>query len=418
MGSEVLVLGAGIVGVSTAIHLRQRGHAVVLVDRAEPGAGTSFGNAGLIQGEGVMPRAFLQGLGALLRYAPNARIDMHYHPGALPALAPFLARYWWHSRPAAYARIVTDYATLIGKAVAEHAPLIAAAGAEALVETGGWYALFRTPEERGRAFSEARWLEETHAVAHRRLTREALLAEEPALTGPFVGALHWTDPWTVNDPGALVKAYADHFTALGGRIVRADALGLAPAPSGRGWRLAHADGAIATETAVVALGPWADDLTLRLGYRLPLAVKRGYHMHYRPDPEAPLRHWMLDAEGGYLMAPMRQGLRLTTGAEFARRDAPPSPVQLERAEGVARASFRMGARLDPAPWMGARPATPDMLPIIGPAPRHEGLWFAFGHAHHGLTLGPVTGRLIAEMVSGETPFVDPAPFAPTRFARA
>ena len=168
---------------------------------------------------------------------------------------------------------------------------------------------------------------------------------------------------------------------------------------------------------MVALGAWADVVTGPLGYRLPLGVKRGYHMHYRPAGNAVLNHTVLDAETGYAMAPMARGIRLTTGAEFADRDAPKTPVQLARAEPVARTLFPLGERLDPEPWMGVRPCTPDMLPVIGPAPRHGGLWFAFGHAHHGLTLGPVTGRLLAEMMTGEKPFIDPTPYRADQTSR-
>jgi D-amino-acid dehydrogenase len=166
---------------------------------------------------------------------------------------------------------------------------------------------------------------------------------------------------------------------------------------------------------VVALGPWADAVTRKLGYELPLAVKRGYHMHYRPAGKAMLNHPILDTERGYLLAPMTHGIRLTTGAEFARRDALRTPVQLGRAEPIARDLFPLAERLDTEAWMGARPCTPDMMPIIGAAPRHKGLWFTFGHAHHGLTLGPVTGRLISEMIVGEKPFVDPSPYRADRF---
>jgi D-lysine oxidase len=113
--------------------------------------------------------------------------------------------------------------------------------------------------------------------------------------------------------------------------------------------------------------------------------------------------------------PMSRGIRLCTGVEFARRDGPPTPVQLQRALPRAHALFPLGEAVDPKPWMGARPCLPDMRPVIGRAPRHPGLWFDFGHQHHGLTLGPVTGRLLAEMMTGETPFADPAPFAVERF---
>jgi len=165
--------------------------------------------------------------------------------------------------------------------------------------------------------------------------------------------------------------------------------------------------------AVIALGPWADTLTRRLGYRLPLFVKRGYHRHYACDamPNMP----MLDVERGALLAPMARGLRITTGAEFARQDAPATPVQLLRAEASARELVRLGHPVEADPWLGSRPCTADMKPILGAAPRHPGLWFNFGHAHQGFTLGPVTGRLLAELISGETPFVDPAPYLAQRF---
>jgi len=166
---------------------------------------------------------------------------------------------------------------------------------------------------------------------------------------------------------------------------------------------------------VVALGPWADVVTRALGYDLPLAVKRGYHMHYRAAGQAHLNCPVLDTECGYMLAPMQRGIRLSTGAEFARRDATRTPVQLGRAEPIARQLFPLAERLDDEPWMGSRPCTPDMMPVIGRAPRHANLWFAFGHAHHGLTLGAVTGRLIGEMMAGETPFVDPAPYRADRF---
>jgi D-amino-acid dehydrogenase len=124
---------------------------------------------------------------------------------------------------------------------------------------------------------------------------------------------------------------------------------------------------------------------------------------------------VLDVEIGYLITPMARGIRLTTGAELGHRDTAATPVQLNAIEPIARATFPLGARLDPQPWLGRRPCTPDMLPIIGPATRHQDLWFAFGHGHHGLTLGPVTGRLLAEMMTGAPTLADPYPFRVNRF---
>ena len=176
-----------------------------------------------------------------------------------------------------------------------------------------------------------------------------------------------------------------------------------------------ADGGVEAEQAVIALGPWAPDVLEPLGIDLPLAVKRGYHRHFQAQGNAGLTRPVLDADVGYVLAPMQQGIRLTTGAEFAARDAPPTPVQLQRLLPQARELFPLGEAVDEPTWLGCRPCFPDSRPVIGRAPGQPGLWLAFGHAHWGLTLGPATGRLLAEMMTGATPFLDPAPYRAERF---
>jgi D-amino-acid dehydrogenase len=410
---DIVVLGAGIVGICVALHLQKRGRAVVLVDRRGAAEETSFGNAGLIQREGVYPYGFPHDFGALIRYAFNRTIDAYYHPSALPRLAPFLLRYWRYSRPARHAEVAHQYAKLIEHCVSEHDALAAEAGATGYLQRKGWMKVFRTERERDRRFAEAeRWKGE-FGINYRTIDASTLQELEPHVAPVLVGALHWTDPVSVDDPQGLALAYLHAFERLGGKFVQGNAASLEA--DGRGWRMRSAEGRISMGSAVIALGPWADVLTRALGYDFPLAVKRGYHMHYRPAGEARLNYPMLDTERGYFLAPMRRGIRLTTGAEFALRDAIRTPVQLGRAEPIARDLFPLAERLDTEPWMGARPCTPDMLPVIGRAPIHPNLFFAFGHAHHGLTLGAVTGRLVAEMMTGVAPFVDPAPYAPDRF---
>jgi D-amino-acid dehydrogenase len=178
------------------------------------------------------------------------------------------------------------------------------------------------------------------------------------------------------------------------------------------------EGALDATQCVVALGPWASDLLDRLGLKLPLAVKRGYHRHFRAEGNAGLARPVLDAEVGYLITPMEQGIRITTGAEFAARDAPPTPIQFSRITPRARELFPLGEPAEARIWLGSRPCFPDSRPVIGRAPGLAGLWLAIGHAHWGLTLGPATGRLIAEMIVGEGPFCDPTPYRAERFAKA
>lgn len=412
MTKDIVVLGAGMVGVCTALALRQRGHSVVLVDRQAPGKETSYGNAGIIQREAVQPYAFPREWQAILRVALRQGNDVHYHPGALAHLSPTLVRYWRESAPGRYASIVTAYSALIRHCLSEHERLITLAGAQDLVRKSGWLQGYRTAQAFDRAASEATAIARGHELDCQVLDQAGVAATEPAISGKLAGAVHWRDPWTIADPGELVTRYAALFEHEGGEFRRGDATTLRQ--TGAGWTVATEDGPLSAANVVIALGPWASNLIQTLGYRFPLFVKRGYHRHYaaEPMPRLPL----LDVERGVMLAPMQRGLRLTTGAEFALRDAPPTPVQLGRAEGYARELVNLGAPVEAQPWLGARPCVADMKPIVGRAPRHQGLWFHFGHGHQGFTLGPVTARLLAELINGEQPYVDPRPYDPIRFA--
>ncbi len=240
-----------------------------------------------------------------------------------------------------------------------------------------------------------------------------MAAVEPHLLVERAGAIHWTDPLSVSDPHGLTLSYARLLVQDGGTLATGDAATLGRTASG--WRVLTADGQVEAAEVVVALGAASVQVARRLGYAPPLFGKRGYHMHYGLRGNATMNRPVLDTESGFLLAPMRAGIRLTTGAEFARPGAPPTPVQLERAEPLARRLLPLGDRVEGVPWMGVRPCMPDMLPVIGRMPGQDGAWCAFGHAHQGLTLGPSTGRLLAEMMVGETPFVSAEPYRPARF---
>jgi D-amino-acid dehydrogenase len=409
---DVIVLGAGMVGVSAALHLQARGRQVALVDRRGAGLETSFGNAGLIERSSIFPYVFPRDPVRLVKYALNLLPEAHYALSALPTVAPWLFRYWRESAPDRVARSVAARRPLIEGSLIEHEALIQQAGCGTLLRRTGWIKLFRSDATLAAGIADAEKLA-TYDLHIDLLDAKGVAARELALA-PVAGGVRYRDTAFVSDPGALAAAYADLFLRRGGVFVLGDALGLQQEKDGR-WSVAGPQGRVHARDAVVALGPWSDEIFRRYGYDMPFGFKRGYHMHYAPQPGATLEHPILDADNGYLLAPMDRGVRLTSGAEFAPRDAPPAPVQIELCEPIARRLFPLGAALDPAPWKGARPCLPDMLPVIGEAPRHKGLWFDFGHAHHGLTLGPVTGRLLAQMMTGETPFTDPRPYRADRF---
>jgi D-lysine oxidase len=407
--ADVLVLGAGMVGVCAALHLQKLGRDVILVDRHEgAGEGTSYGNAGLIECASVFPYMFPRDFGQILQYAMNRSPQATYRLSELPDFLPWLVRYYLASSPARAMHSAMAELPLIQRSLVEHEALIAEAGVPELLRRTGWIKLFRSGASLAKAARDAERAAK-FGVPSEILNSKAIAAREPGLTGDFAGAVYFPTPGFIADPGALAKAYAALFTRKGGRFVVADARTLRQ-ESGN-WRV----NGVSAREAVVALGPWSDQVFRPLGYSIPLGIKRGYHLHLKPAGNAVLNHPVLDSDLGFLLAPMNQGIRLTTGVEFARRDAPPRPIQVEQALPRARALFPLGEAIDAKPWMGARPCLPDMLPVIGRAPRHGGLWFDFGHQHHGLTLGPVTGRLLAEMMTGATPFTDISPFAADRF---
>lgn len=413
MTSHILVLGAGIVGVSIALHLQERGETVTLIDRNEPGEGASFGNAGLIERCSVIPYAIPRDWRSLLAHASNRNAAVHYAPSFLPRIAPWLWAYWQSSRSERLMKIAGELLPLLEACLTEHERLVEAAGLNHLLKRDGWVEVIRSTAGMEDATRRVSTLATDYGLSADLLDRPALHRLEPALMAAAIGAIHWRDPFTVSDPGALTKGYAALFERRGGTILREAVKSVAP--SGKGWRATTAHSSHDAERIVVALGARSNDLLAPLGLRVPLVAKRGHHLHYRNDTGATLNHPILDEEIGYVLAPMTAGIRLTTGVELAPPDAPANRVQINRCEARARELFPLGEPVESEPWLGLRPAMPDMKPVIGDAPGHPGLWLAFGHAHHGLTLGPATGRLLAEMMTGGKPFADPRPFDIRRF---
>ena len=395
---EIFVLGAGMVGVATALALQERGHAVTLIDRREPGRETSFGNGGMIQCEAAEPYPSPRKLGALLPIILGRSAAVRWSWRAVPSNLRPVASYYLNSAPARHAEIAAIYAQLTSVSTQDHAPLIEAANASNLIQRSGYRVAFRSARSFDKAVEGAQRLERLYGVRSAILSADTLASQEPGLLRRLSGAVHWLDSWSCSDPGLLVSRYAGLFTARGGRLCTGDALTLSR--KGSTWTVETDDGPVGAPTAVVALGPWSATLLARFGVKVPLFRKRGYHQHYEVanGPKSPF----MDADNAAFCAPMRQGLRIATGAELTPPGAKPSPVQLRRAEASIAQLFAVGAARSGEPWFGDRPCLPDMLPVVGPAPSLPGLWTNFGHAHQGFTLGPTTGRLLAGLMDGET----------------
>jgi D-amino-acid dehydrogenase len=412
--ADVIVLGAGIVGTSAALHLAKRELSVVLLDKRGPGEETSYGNAGVIEGNTLFPHAFPSSVLALLRIALKQAPEANYHLSFLPQIAPWLLAYRSNTQPAGSAAFAKAMRPLFAHAVSEHESLMSQSGAMRYLRKDGWIKLYRTKAS-FEATKRERDLATNLGLRHRELSEVEVRELEPSLAPVFDHAVHWPDAASVSNPLAVTKAYAAQFVLLGGVMLKGDARTLHR--SGDHWRVDTDEGPVDARQAVIALGPWSSDVLGPLGIKLPLAWKRGYHRHFRPAGNAGLTRPVVDTDNGYCLAPMEQGIRLTTGAEFADRDAVPTPAQLNRLLPAARELFPLGEGIEAQPWLGSRPCFADSRPVIGRAPGEPGLWLDYGHAHWGLTLGPASGRLLAEMMTGAEPYCDPAPYSAERFAR-
>jgi len=411
--TDAIVLGAGIVGTSVALQLTKRGVAVALVDRRGPGEETSYGNAGVIGGAGVFPAAFPNRFWDLMRILFHRASETNYHLEFLPRIAPWLIAFRAASKPQRLIEHARLMRPLMAQALPAHEMLMRESNAERYLRRDGCISIYHT-DRAFAALGPELELANQWGVTARVLDVDAVRELEPSLEPVFRHAVHWSAASTVSNPLAVTRAFAARFMALGGVVLEGDARSLHQA--GGGWRLDTAQGPIDAHDVVVALGPWAPDVLRPLGIMLPLAVKRGYHRHFRPAANGRLTRPVVDRQAGYVLAPMDQGIRLTTGVELADRDALPTPVQLDRVMPLARRLFPLGEPVEAEPWLGRRPCFPDSRPVIGRAPRQHGLWLCYGHGHLGLTLGPASGRLVAEMMTGTTPFMDPSPFSAERFA--
>jgi D-amino-acid dehydrogenase len=408
--ADVIVLGGGIVGVSAGFAARQRGLSVILVDRREPGSETSYGNAGILSSGSIIPLNQPSLWSALPGYITNRNAALRWDPAWAIRNLDWVVRFLANAAPARVRPRAAALHGLIGASLKLHRDWIVKADAAHRIRETGWLKAWRS-DAVAAAKAEQAFLAE-YGIESRILDRQAMSALEPSILPVYkVGLLH-TQTASVDSPGAVVKAYALMFARSGGEIRQSNIR--AVVPDGEGWRVVLADGAITARHVVVALGPWSADLLRPLGYRVPLAFERGYHREFKPNPARPLQRPIHDVEGSFLMTPMEQGIRITSGVELTARDAPSSFAQLDQVVPLARGVVEFGDAVG-EPWRGARPTLPDSLPMIGSAPRHPGLWLAFGNQHIGFTTGPATGVAIAAMLGGTTPPFDVSAFAPSRY---
>ncbi|WP_310620373.1 NAD(P)/FAD-dependent oxidoreductase [Flexibacterium corallicola] len=392
--ADILVLGAGMVGISSALALQERGHHVTVLDRREPGMETSYGNAGIIQAEAAEPYALPRDLATLTRYVLGLSNDVSWTLKGVVTQAPALIRYFHNSSPKRLTAIAQNYSQLISAACKDHAPLIEAVHADNLITRQGLWYMYRHERDLEKAALDLERMNHAYGVQSRVLDGQACRTEEPALTHTPAGAIHWQQSWSCSNPAQLTRQYAELFTQRGGTVATCQVQQLVK--STRGWRVLTSEGEFTSEYVVVALGPWSPALLKPLGYRISMVYKRGYHGHYKAP--VPLQRPILDVDNGVVAATMSKGLRVSTGAALVSREDHANPQQLVRGVSGLSDLLEIGPRIKEPQWFGTRPCLPDMLPLVGPVPNHHGLFLNFGHGHQGFTLGPTTARILASSI--------------------
>ncbi len=412
MNKRVCVLGAGSIGVSTALHLQLRGWDVTLVDAKPPASETSYGNAGVISSGSIVPLNNPDMLKSLPAYMSNLHPAVRYKVPYLLRQFSWMKSFFSEAREKQAISNADDLNQLIDAAGDAHKYFMWLAGnADRYTETG-WLKVYRKDRPNHELSFERRALARNNKDVTV-LTIPELRDLEPGLSPIFVGGMWIKGNGFIDNPSALIREYADYFVSIGGEFKQQEIRSIEPQE--RGYKIQLDQQVIDTDSVVVALGPWSNQILTPLGYKLPLATERGYHIHFNLAEGSSLYHSVHDVDGAYVMTPMEQGLRVTSGVELNDRDAASNYAQLEELKPKVAEAISLDGETEAAPWRGARPSFPDGKPIIGPASKHQNLWFAFGHGHIGLNTGPITGKLLAQAMNGDATDISLDGFSSDRF---
>ena len=411
--AEVLVIGAGIVGVCCAAYLQRAGFQVTLIDRLPPGNGCSFGNAGNVSPGAVVPYSMPGTLWHVPRWLLDPLGPLALRPAHLPKLIPWLLRWMRASQPNSVRAISRAMHALHQPVFEAYQPLLKDAGAQDLIEVSGQ--LYVSAKAGPIDTELARTLRDAAGIRAEALTGGAIRDVEPSLSSEYQSALLLPDNGTCLNPHRLVQTLADHVRRSGAQIVQGEVLAFRFGSHGPDAAVT-ADGEIRFSHLVLAAGAWSNRLSRQLGLDVPLEAERGYHVTLT-DPGLMPRLPVTNRDFSFATAPMEMGLRLAGTAEYGGLEAKPNWRR-------ARVLLKHGARMFPGvsvakftEWMGCRPTLPDGLPIIDRSPRHRNVVFAFGHSHFGVTAAPTTGRLVAELIAEKpTNSTDLAPYSASRFA--
>jgi D-amino-acid dehydrogenase len=412
MNPSVTIIGAGIVGVATALCLRREGRDVTLVDMRPPGEYCSFGNAGILSPGSCVPLATPGVQWKVPGYLMDPMGPLTIRWSYLPKAAPWLLRFLAASTPARVEGIANALRPLLKQTFDAYMPLAKDAGVPDLIRQTGYVVAY---EKRASYVGDhLAWkLRRDRGVIVEEIDGERLREFVPELNGNYEIGLYLPEQGFVANPGRLVKALAAAFEREGGVVLQRRVLDMEI--GGQGPRALLTDsGALPVEALVVCAGAHSNEFTSRLGDNVPLEAERGYHVTYS-DPRVTLPMPVFLPEYKFFVTPMEMGLRIAGQSEFAGVDAEPNYTRADILAKHMERLFPQISSADTTKWMGRRPSMPDSLPVIGRSTHFANTFYAFGHGHVGLCGGAPTARIIADLIAGREPSIDITPFRPNRF---
>ncbi len=409
---QVIVIGAGIVGICAALAAQRRGLKVCVVDRLPPGEACSFGNAGVLAAWGCVPMPTPETLLETPKWLFNTNGPLTIRWRYLPKFIPWLAKFALSARPAQINRAADIMFALNNSTVEHYQRLAKEAGVPELIVESNYLHVFRSEQEidlNNRGYSMRRDRGAQITVLKHGEIREV----EPDLSTDYKAALLIGPQGHTVNPNRLVTSLASLFQQGGGQILQADVRKLVARADDAVDVITESE-ALVADKVVVAAGAWSHRLLDPLGVRIPLEAERGYHVRFA-NSGVTLSNTILESENYVVANAMEDGLRLAGTVEFAGLDTPPDWSRAEMLKPVARAMFPDADLSSPEMWQGPRPALPDDLPVIGPIDGAPNVIAAFGHGHLGLTGAPGTAEIVSGFLAGETPNVDLGAASPGRF---
>ena len=411
-GPQVTVLGAGIVGICTALSLAERGVRVRVIDRGAPGQETSFGNAGVISPWSIIPQA----VPGLWRSIPGLMFG-HARPLSVRASVwPAMARWGFallrNCAPDKLRATADAMELLCGPSVDLYRRHLHGTGSEHLVVDSMYVHAYRDGSRLSLSALDYEIRQQKGADLEL-IGSDALRRLEPALSPAFQAAVLIKGQARALSPGQIGTALVNKARSFGVLFEQRDVQALARHP-GQGWQITCAGASYTSPKVVLSMGAWSPAILEPLGYKVPLMAERGYHLEFS-DPQIEINNSVMDVDAKCVASSMSGGVRFAGQAEFAPVDAPPDASKQALLTRLAQCTFPDLNTGSPSFWMGRRPSFPDSLPMLGQMPSEEGLFLNFGHSHYGLMMAPKSGELVADLIADRHSNADLSAYAPTRF---